>query len=58
MRIYNLDKKVDAAIKQDIIAEVEETYLSAKKQRYMGFHGVSAKNLIDYLMERYSKTQA
>ena len=48
-RIYYLDEN-DSALKQDIIAAVEETYLSAKKQRYMGFHGVSAKNLMDHLM--------
>ena len=29
--IYNLDDNVDAALKQDIVAAVEETYLSAKK---------------------------
>ena len=34
---------------------MEETYLSAKKQRYMGFHGFSAKNLVDHLIERYGK---
>ena len=40
-------------LKQDIIAVVEDTYLFVKKQRYMGFHGVSDKNLTDHLMERY-----
>ena len=29
------------------------SHLSAKKLSYMGFHGVSAKNLVDHLMERY-----
>ena len=56
--IYNLDNKVDAAIRQKIIAAVEETYLSAKRQRYMRFHGVSSKNLVDHLMERYGKIRA
>ena len=45
-------------IKKEIIVAVEEAYLSAKKQRYMGFHGLSAKNLIDHLMERYMKIWA
>ena len=54
-KIYDLDKKLDAALKQEIIVAVEETYLSAKNQRYMGFHSVSSKNLVDYLMERYGK---
>ena len=34
---------------------MEETYLSAKNKRYMGFHGVSSKKLMDHLMERYGK---
>ena len=42
-RIYNPDKNVNATLKQDKVVAVEETYLSAKKQQYMGFHGVSAK---------------
>ena len=54
-RIYDLDKTVDATLKQEIITEVEETYLSAKKQRYMGYHGVSSKNLMDHMMEKYGK---
>ena len=29
-----------------------------KKQRYMGFHGVFAKNLVDHLLERYGKIWA
>ena len=58
MRIYYLNKNVDAALKQEIITAVEDTYLSAKKQRYMGFHGVSAKKLMNHLMERYGKIWA
>ena len=54
-RIYDLDNNIDAALKQEIITAVEETYLSAKKKRYMGFHGVSAKKLVDHLVERYRK---
>ena len=57
-RIYDLDKNIDAALKQEVIAKVEDTYLSAKKHRYMRFHGVSAKNLMDHLMERYGKIWA
>ena len=52
-RVYDLDKDVDAALKHEIIAAVEETYLSAKKQRYMEFHGVFSKNLVDHMVERY-----
>ena len=37
---------------------VENTYLSAKNQQYIGFHGISAKNLVDHLMERYGKIWA
>ena len=39
-RIYDLDKNVDAALKQEIIAAVEDTYLSAKKSEV---HGVSRR---------------
>ena len=38
MRIYYLNKNVDAALKQEIITAVEDTYLSAKKTEV---HGVS-----------------
>ena len=57
-KIYDLDNNVNAALKQEIIAAVEETYLCAKNQRYMGFHGVSAKNLVDHLMKRHDKIRA
>ena len=53
--MYDLDENVDAALKQEIVLAVEETHLSAKKQRYMGFHGVSSKSVVDHLMERYWK---
>ena len=54
-RIYDLDENVDAALKKYFTVAVEETYLSTKNQRYMWFHGVSAKSLMDHLMERYGK---
>ena len=54
-RVYYIDENADAALKQEIIAEVEETYLSAKNQRLMGFHDVSTNGLVDHLMERYGK---
>ena len=54
-RIYELENNLDAALKQEIIAAVEVTYLSAKNQRYMDFRVVSAKNIADHLMERYGK---
>ena len=56
--MYKLDKNVDAALKQEIIAEVEEIYLSANKQRYMSIHRVSKKSLVDHLMEKYGKIYA
>ena len=37
---------------------MEDTYLSVKKKRYMGFPNVSAKNLMDHLMNRYGKIWA
>ena len=54
-RTYDLDENLDAVLKQEIIAAVKETDLSAKNHRYMGFHGVSSKNLMDHLMYRYIK---
>ena len=57
-RVYDIDDNVDAVIKQEVIAAMEETYFSAEKQRYMGFHGVSIKSLMDHLMEGYGKIRA
>ena len=54
-RIYDLEENVDSLLKQEIIVVVEETYLYAKKQSYMEFRDVSAKNLMENLMERYGK---
>ena len=51
----DLNQNVNAAHKQEVITAVEENYLYTKKQRYMGFHGVSTKILVDHLMERYEK---
>ena len=43
-RIYDLDNNVDAALKQEIIATVEETYLSIKNQHVWCnfFHNTSS----------------
>ena len=57
-RVYDIDNNVDAALRQEVMAEVEETYLCVKKQRYIGFHSISGKRLLDHLMERYRKTRA
>ena len=54
-RIYDPDNNLDAALKQEIITTVENTHLSAKTQRYMGFHIISAKKLVGHLMERYKE---
>ena len=40
--IYNLDNNVDVALKKEIIAAVEETYVSAKKSEV---HGVSRREV-------------
>ena len=57
-RIYYLDENVDAELKQDVIVTVDKTYLSEKQQRFMGFHSINAKSLMDRLMKRYRKIQA
>ena len=57
-RVYNIDKNVYVALKQEVIVVVEETYLYAKNQRYMWLYGVSSKILVDNLMEKSGKTHA
>ena len=57
-QIYNIDENLDDVLKQELIATVEETYLTAKKQRYMGFHTFKTKDPMDDLMERYGKIWA
>ena len=57
-RIYNLYENVNATFKQEIIVVVEDIYLTAKKQWYMGFHSISSKNLVEHRMERYGKIWA
>ena len=54
-RIYDLDRNVDAALEQEIFADVEETYLYSKSIGKWGVHGVSSKNPMDHLMERNAK---
>ena len=51
-RVYSLNENVDAALRQEVIAEVEETYSSVKNQQYMGLLGVSSKGLLDHIMDR------
>ena len=57
-RVYNIDKNVYVALKQEVIVVVEETYLYAKNQRHMWIYGVSSKILVDNLMEKSGKTHA
>ena len=54
-RLYDNNNNMDDAIKSQIIDSVDDTYLCELRNKYTGYMGVSSRDLIDHLLDRYGK---
>ena len=52
---HNNHQNMDAALKTQIIETVDDDYLCEVKHRYTGYMGVSTRDLMDHLIDRYGK---
>ena len=54
-RIYDNPQNMDDALKAMIVDTIDETYLNELRNKYTGYLGVSTRDLIDHLLDRYGK---
>ena len=54
-RIYDQHTNMDDALKSQIIDSIQETYINALRNKYTGYLGVTTRDLIDHLLDRYGK---
>ena len=57
-RIFDNNNTMEDALKALIIDSVEDTYLAELRNKYTGYLGISARDLIDHLLDRYGKITA
>lgn len=55
--IFNNCLNMDDTLKAQLIVAVDPVYLAEKKVWYLGYHGVSTRELIQHLMTCYGKTK-
>jgi hypothetical protein len=55
---FNHHNNMNDALKTQIIDAVADTYLGELRNRYTGYLGVTPRDLLDHLLERYGKTTA
>jgi hypothetical protein len=53
--IYNNNANMDLALKTQIIDAIKDRYLCELRNKYTGYLGVTARDLIDHLLDRYGK---
>jgi hypothetical protein len=54
-RIYDNNSNMDDAMKTLIIDAIEDVYLNELRNKYTGYLGVSTRDLLDHLLDRYGK---
>jgi hypothetical protein len=54
-RIFDNHQNMDDALKALIVDTVDETYLNELRNKYTGYLGVSTRDLVDHLLDRYGK---
>ena len=57
-RIFTNHVNMDDALKTQLLDAVEEPYVSELRNHYTGYMGVTTRDLIDHLMDRYSNITA
>jgi hypothetical protein len=54
-RIFDHATNMEDALKAQVIDAVESTYLCEMRNKYTGYLGISTRDLLDHLLDRYGK---
>jgi hypothetical protein len=54
-RIFDNASSMDDALKAQVIDTVDSPYLSELRNKYTGYLGISTRDLLDHLLDRYGK---
>ena len=54
-RIYDNTTNMDDALKGQIIDTIDDAYLCEMRNKYTGYLGITTRNLLDHLIDRYGK---
>lgn len=54
-RIFDNNLNMDAALKAQVIDTLHDTYLCELRSKYTGYLGVTTRDLLDHLLDRYGK---
>ena len=54
-RIYQNHINMDDALKTQLIDAVDEPYISELRNKYTGFMGITTRDMVDHLLDRYGK---
>jgi hypothetical protein len=54
-RIYDNHVNMDDALKGQVIDTIDDTYLCEMRNKYTGYLGVTTRDLLDHLIDRYGK---
>lgn len=57
-QIFDNNTNMDDALKAQVIDTVEDTYLNEMRNKYTGYLGISTRDLLDHLLDRYGKISA
>jgi hypothetical protein len=53
--IFDNNQSMDDALKAQIIDTINSTFLCELRNKYTGYLGISTRDLIDHLLDRYGK---
>jgi uncharacterized protein (DUF433 family) len=54
-RIFDNHHNMDAALKAQVIDTIQDTYIGELRNKYTGYLGVTTRDLLDHLLDRYGK---
>jgi uncharacterized protein (DUF433 family) len=54
-RIFDNHHNMDAALKAQVIDTIQDTYICELRNKYTGYLGVTTRDLLDHLLDRYGK---
>jgi hypothetical protein len=52
-RVFDNHHKMDNALKAQVINTIQETYLCEIRNKYTGYFGVTSRDLLNHLLDRY-----
>jgi hypothetical protein len=54
-RVYDNHNNMDDALKAQVIDTIQDTYINEMRNKYTGYLGVTTRDLLDHLLDRYGK---